>query len=86
MTVSTPDTIVVDFESDYSHNWPSRRKWLVICVLAIPLFLILLSSTITTPAVTAISAEFYIDTTITEFFILSLFLLIYCLGPVFSVL
>ncbi|KAJ5600948.1 hypothetical protein N7450_002015 [Penicillium hetheringtonii] len=82
MTASIPDTIVVDFEGDHPHDWPKRRKWLVMCALAIPLFLMPLSSTITTPAVTAISAEFHVDTTITGPLALSLFLLMYCLGPV----
>lgn len=50
--------------------------------VAIPLFLMPLSSTITTPAEEAIAAEFNATSSVTGPLALSLFLLMYCLGPI----
>lgn len=78
----TVKTIIVDFDGDHPHDWPKSRKWLVVCALAMPLFLMPLSSTVTTPAVTAICDEYHSDSTIMGPLALSLFLLMYSLGPV----
>ncbi|KAJ5109924.1 hypothetical protein N7532_002569 [Penicillium argentinense] len=78
----SPEEVFVDFEGDHPQDWPARRKWLVTFSLTIPLFLMPLSSTITTPAVTTIASEFHVDSKITGPLALSLFLLMYCLGPV----
>jgi MFS family permease len=75
-------TIMVDFEGDHPQDWPQSRKWLIMVTVAIPLFLMPLSSTITTPAEEAIAAEFNATSSVTGPLALSLFLLMYCLGPI----
>lgn len=72
---------MVDFEGDHPQDWLQSRKWLIMITVAIPLFLMPLSSTITTPAEEAIATEFNV-TSVTGPLALSLFLLMYCLGPI----
>ncbi|KAJ5160520.1 uncharacterized protein N7482_007524 [Penicillium canariense] len=79
---SQENLIIIDFEGDHPQDWPQSRKWLIMVTVAIPLFLMPLSSTITTPAVDAIAAEFDVTSSITGPLALSLFLLMYCLGPI----
>lgn len=74
--------IMVDFEGDHPQDWPQSRRWLIMVTAAIPLFLMPLSSTITTPAEEAIAAEFNVTSSVTGPLALSLFLLMYCLGPI----
>jgi MFS family permease len=50
--------------------------------ISIPLFLMPLSSTITTPTVSAIADEFHITSSVTGPLALSLFLLMYSMGPI----
>lgn len=79
---SKPDLVVVDFDDgDHPHDWPSSRKWLIMTIPTLSLLLMPLSSTITTPAEDAIAKEFNVTNPITGPLALSLFLLMYCLGP-----
>ncbi|CAI7578861.1 unnamed protein product [Penicillium bialowiezense] len=79
---SDEKVILVDFEGDHPQDWPAVRKWTVMATVSIPLFLMPLSSTITTPAVTAIADEFHITSSVTGPLALSLFLLMYSMGPI----
>ena len=83
-TDQSPDekVIVVDFEGDHPQDWPATRKWTIMATIAVPLFLMPLSSTITTPTVTAIADEFLINSSVTGPLALSLFLLMYSMGPI----
>lgn len=73
---------MVDFEGDHPQHWPQSRKWFIMVTVAIPLFLMPLSSTITTPAEEAIATEFNVTSSVAGPLALSLFLLMYCLGPI----
>jgi MFS family permease len=73
---------MVDFDGDHPQDWPASRKWTIMATIAIPLFLMPLSSTITTPTVNAIADEFHTTSTITGPLALSLFLLMYSMGPI----
>lgn len=72
---------MVDFDGDHPHDWPTSRKWLIMTIPSLALFLMPLSSTITTPAEDAITKEFNVTSSIAGPMALSLFLLMYCLGP-----
>ncbi|CAI7583387.1 unnamed protein product [Penicillium glandicola] len=74
--------IVVDFDGDHPQDWPASRKWTLMATISIPLFLMPLSSTITTPTVNAIADEFHTTSSITGPLALSLFLLMYSMGPI----
>jgi MFS family permease len=80
--LSDQKVIVVDFEGDHPQDWPVTRKWTIIATIAVPLFLMPLSSTVTTPTVTAIAEEFYVTSSVTGPLALSLFLLMYSMGPI----
>jgi MFS family permease len=73
---------VVDFEGDHPQDWPATQKWILMATIAVPLFLMPLSSTITTPAVNDIATEFHITSPVTGPLALSLFLLTYSMGPI----
>ncbi|KAJ5576427.1 Major facilitator superfamily domain general substrate transporter [Penicillium sp. DV-2018c] len=73
---------VVDFQGDHPQDWPATQKWILMATIAIPLFLMPLSSTITTPAVNDIATEFHITSSVTGPLALSLFLLTYSMGPI----
>lgn len=79
---SEKSIIMVDFEGNHPQDWPQSRKWLIMVTVAIPLFMIPLSSPITTPAEEAIATEFNVTSSVTGPLALSLFLLMYCLGPI----
>lgn len=79
---SDQKVIVVDFDGDHPQDWPAVRKWTIMATIAVPLFLMPLSSTITTPTVTAIANEFHITSSVTGPLSLSLFLLMYSMGPI----
>lgn len=79
---SDEKVILVDFEGDHPQDWPAVRKWTVMATVSIPLFLMPLSSTITTPAVATIADEFHITSSVTGPLALSLFLLMYSMGPI----
>lgn len=81
-TTSDEKVIVVDFDGDHPQDWPATRKWTLMGTIAIPLFLMPLSSTITTPTVNAIAEEFHTTSSITGPLALSLFLLMYSMGPI----
>lgn len=74
---------MVDFDGDqdHPHDWPNSRKWLIMTIPSLALFLMPLSSTITTPAEAAIAKDFNVTSSIAGPMALSLFLLMYCLGP-----
>lgn len=78
---SNAEVVVVDFDGDHPHDWPTSRKWLIMTIPSLALFLMPLSSTITTPAEDAITKEFNVTSSIAGPMALSLFLLMYCLGP-----
>jgi MFS family permease len=80
--MSDEKVILVDFEGDHPQDWPAKRKWTIMCTISIPLFLMPLSSTITTPTVSAIADDFHISSSITGPLALSLFLLMYSMGPI----
>ncbi|KAJ5345674.1 hypothetical protein N7452_003678 [Penicillium brevicompactum] len=79
---SDEKVVLVDFEGDHPQDWPAVRKWTVMATVSIPLFLMPLSSTITTPAVAAIADEFHVTSSVTGPLALSLFLLMYSMGPI----
>ncbi|KGO40796.1 Major facilitator superfamily domain, general substrate transporter [Penicillium expansum] len=82
MSTSDEKVIVVDFDGDHPQDWPASRKWTLMATIAIPLFLMPLSSTMTTPTVNAIADEFHTTSSITGPLALSLFLLMYSMGPI----
>ncbi|KAJ5490478.1 Major facilitator superfamily domain general substrate transporter [Penicillium expansum] len=82
MSTSDEKVIVVDFDGDHPQDWPASRKWTLMATIAIPLFLMPLSSTITTPTVNVIADEFHTTSSITGPLALSLFLLMYSMGPI----
>ncbi|CAG7921517.1 unnamed protein product [Penicillium olsonii] len=79
---SDAKVILVDFDGDHPQDWPAPQKWIAMATVSIPLFLMPLSSTITTPAVTGIADEFHITSPVTGPLALSLFLLMYSMGPI----
>lgn len=74
---------MVEFEGDHPQDWPKLRKWSIMITLAISMFLMSLSSTIVAPAADVIGEEFHTTSSVLRPMALSLFLLMYCLGPVF---
>ncbi|KAJ6004171.1 hypothetical protein N7522_005816 [Penicillium canescens] len=80
--MSDEKVILVDFEGDHPQDWPAKRKWTILCTISIPLFLMPLSATITTPTISAVADEFHISSSITGPLALSLFLLMYSMGPI----
>lgn len=77
------EATMVDFETEREHpqDWTASHKWCTIISVTLPLFLMPLSSTIVSPAATAIVSELKSTSKIAGPLLLSLFLLTYSLGP-----
>ena len=76
---------IVDFEGPHdqlnARNWPSKRKWSLVALLAAMTFVTPLSSSVFAPAVPEVDIAFHNDNLLLTGFVVSVYILGYAAGP-----